>query len=169
MPISLDTLRTASKRQNAERITQSFVTVQAPLTAFLCHSHNDADLVKGLLNLFHDEGWRIYVDWNDAAMPETPTHQTAKRIQQKIKLFDYFLFLATPNSLSSRWCPWEIGYADGVKPTTNILVIPTEDRSGTWYGSEYLQLYSKITIADGNVLGVFEPNQTNGVRLYSLR
>lgn len=49
-------------------------------------------------------------------MPERPNKETAQRIQGKIREIDYFLFLATENSGASRWCPWEIGYADSQKP-----------------------------------------------------
>ena len=45
--------------------------------------------------------------------------------KRRIELADFFLFLATRNSMSSRWYPWEIGYADGAKPIDTILVIPT--------------------------------------------
>ena len=42
------------------------------------------------------------------------------------------------------WCPWEIGCADSIKGYEKILIIPTEDDFGNWYGNEYLQLYKKI-------------------------
>jgi len=97
-------------------------------------------------------------------MPETPNRQTALNIQNKIKDLKYFLFLATENSMSSRWCPWEIGYANGVKNIENILIIPTADRLGTARGNEYLQLYRRIDIADGGGLAAWQPGQTsNGV------
>ena len=38
-------------------------------TAFLCHSHKDADLVRGLVNLLAEAGFNAYVDWTDASMP----------------------------------------------------------------------------------------------------
>jgi hypothetical protein len=106
--------------------------------------------------MFEESGWRVYVDWADPTMPETPTRDTAARIQRKILDLHYFLFLATGNSMSSRWCPWEIGYADGKKPIDQILILPTADAKGT-HGSEYLQLYRRIDMSTLGKLAVWEP------------
>jgi hypothetical protein len=91
----------------------------------------------------------------EAIMPERPTRRTAERIQEKIRGCNVFLFLATSNSMSSRWCPWEIGYADGVKRVDSILVIPTQDGWGTVYGNEYLQLYRHLDFAPIGGIGHF--------------
>jgi len=170
MPISIDTLRSASARGTLAKSASNLTEARSLglKTAFLCHSHQDATAVQGLLALFQDEGWRVYVDWQDGAMPEKPTRETAERIQRKIREMDYFLFLATENSVASRWCPWEIGYADSQKPVDRLLVIPTEDRSGTWYGNEYLQLYRHVDVAQSGALGVWNPGEDKGIRLRTL-
>ncbi len=167
MPISIDSLRSAASRSRFAKTAGTLNEARSLglRTAFLCHSHNDADQVEGLLTLFAEGGWRVYVDWRDAAMPEKPNRETAERIQRKIRDLDYFLFLATPNSVASRWCPWEIGYADSEKAVDSILVIPTTDRTGAWYGNEYLQLYRKIDVAEGGKLAVWNPGQAKGVWL----
>lgn len=110
-------------------------------SAFLCHSHKDETIVKGLIALFQENGIDLYIDWKDHTMPETPNAQSASKIQDAIKSRELFLFLATANSKASRWCPWEIGYADSSK--RKVYIIPTADGSGT-YGNEYLDLYAKI-------------------------
>jgi hypothetical protein len=46
--------------------------------------------------------------------------------------------------MASRWCPWELGFADGMKQTEQIAIIATRDASGNYYGNEYLQLYRRI-------------------------
>jgi hypothetical protein len=56
-----------------------------------CHSHHDADAVQGLISF-----------WQDAAMPDKPNRETAQRIQHKIREMEYFVFLATRNSVASR-------------------------------------------------------------------
>lgn len=109
--------------------------------AFLCHSHKDEDLVKGLVVLFQELGVTLYVDWQDNTMPEKPNSETASRIQGRIIQSDVFLFLATANSKASRWCPWEIGFADSSHK--NIYIIPTTDGYSS-YGNEYLDLYPHI-------------------------
>lgn len=162
MAIRIDALRAAANRQPAvvARSLNEARTLGVK-TAFLCHSHNDANLAKGLVHMLTDAGWRVYIDWQDAAMPETPNRETAQRIKQKIVDLDYFLFLATPNSVASRWCPWEIGYADGKKQLDRILIVPTED-GGKTHGNEYLQLYRRIELSDKNELAAWQPSLTTG-------
>ena len=109
--------------------------------AFLCHSHKDSLLVEGLIVLFAEAGVDIYVDWKDETMPAHTNPETAKKIQDRIRNSDLFLFLATENSMNSRWCPWEIGYGDAAHK--EVLIIPTSV-GYTEYGSEYLGLYGKI-------------------------
>jgi len=131
-------------------------------SAFLCHSHKDETLVKGLIALFQEMGIDVYIDWKDHSMPETPNAKTAQRIQDAIKARALFLFLATANAKASRWCPWEIGYADS--SMRKIFIIPTADGAGT-YGNEYLQLYARIDLGKHEArsrLAVFNAGMTEG-------
>lgn len=169
MPISIDVLRNASYRtsRSPARTLNEAKSIRVP-TAFLCHSHKDADLARGLVNLMRENGWNLYVDWADETMPATPNRETASKIKTKIIETNYFLFLATVNSMASRWCPWEIGYADGTKDIDRIMIIPTVDSSGIWHGSEYLQLYRKIDKSSTGDLAAWHPNQQNGIWIRSL-
>ena len=88
-------------------------------------------------------------------------------IKSRIVDTNWFLFLATQNSTSSRWCPWEIGYADSAKQHEKIIIVPTEDDNGRFYGNEYLQLYRKLTDASNTSINksgyaVFSPGATQG-------
>lgn len=169
MAIKIDALRSAATRQ-ATVVARSLNEARTlgVKTAFLCHSHHDANLAKGLVQLLSDTGWRVYIDWQDAEMPDTPNRETAQRIKQKIVDLEYFLFLATPKSMASRWCPWEIGYADGKKQLDRILIVPTEDGAQT-HGNEYLQLYRRVDLSDKNELAVWQPGQNaNGVLVKNL-
>ena len=75
-------------------------------------------------------------------------------IQHRIKTCDWFLFLATANSMASRWCPWELGYADGQKQPDRIAIVQTSD-STTTHGNEYMQLYRRVdTSSAGELLWV---------------
>lgn len=122
-------------------------------TAFLCHSHKDRDLAFGLQQWLKEQGMELYIDWLDPYMPDSPDAATADRIRTVIKGTDVFLFLATNDSMASRWCPWELGFADGVKRHEQIAVIATRDALGNYYGNEYLKLYRRIDQATaGNVL-----------------
>lgn len=163
MPISYQQLRQASLRGTR----QDFRTISEAKsagwrTAFLCHSHSDQMQVQGVVQMLREAGWLVYVDWMDAGMPDVPDRTTAARIKNRIVQTDWFLFLATRNSMSSRWCPWEIGYADGKKPIDRIIVIPTQEGYST-HGNEYLQLYRHIDVTALGRLAVFDPGEKRGV------
>ena len=70
------------------------------------HTVHVADLLRVLLGedpvrVQAQTGSNMYgKDWEDTAMPEKPTRETAEKIQKKIRDNDWFLFLATPNSTS---------------------------------------------------------------------
>lgn len=154
----------ASTKRSAELIREAKAARKQ--TAFLSHSHKDSRLAKSLQAFLQAQGWDIYIDWEDTAMPDSPAKETAEKIRAKIRDLDWFLFLGTQNSMSSRWCPWEIGYADGVKPIDNILIVATTDSTGT-HGSEYMKLYRRIEPAQGGGFGAFNANQ-EGIKVAAL-
>lgn len=163
MYITTEELRAAAAQPSVYKFADSITEARrlGVRTAFLCHSHKDSLLAEGLVRLLARHGWKLYVDWKDVEMPEHPNRETAERIQQRIRDCNYFLFLATANSTQSRWCPWEIGYADGKKPLEDIFVIPTRE-SNVNYGNEYLELYRRIEFSDIKKLGTWRPKQTQG-------
>lgn len=143
-------LRAAQRRP----LMKSQVRAGLHKMAFLCHSHRDSALAEGLQALLAEQGVTLYIDWQDATMPPEPNRETAARLQQRIKASDWFLFLATANSMASRWCPWELGYADGQKPLDRIAIVPTFDGRST-HGNEYLQLYRRVDASSaGDLLWV---------------
>jgi len=132
-------------------------------TVFLSHSHKDYEAAKGLKNRLKEQQVDVYIDWEDTTMPEQPDKITAQKIRDKIVECHIFMFLVTQNSVTSRWCPWEIGYADGKKIFEQILVVPTVDDQGTFHGNEYLQLYRRLIISDQQQkVAVFDPGQERG-------
>ncbi len=147
---------TASIRKSEQIVEEAIKSRQQ--TAFLSHSHKDAELAKALQGFFHAKGWKVYIDWQDTSMPSKPNRETADKIKQKIIRLDWFLYLATENSAASRWCPWEIGYADGVKDIDKVVIVPTRDSRGNNFGNEYLDLYRHIDTAEGGGYGLFRPN-----------
>ncbi len=168
MPIRLEDLRAAARQPLTPMVKSSAEARSLGVqTAFLCHSHHDAILVQGFISLITAKGWRLYVDWTDAEMPAVPNRNTAERLKEKIVELNYFLVLATSNSMASRWCPWEIGYADGRKNIDRIIVIPTSE-GGTTYGNEYLQLYRRLDLGQMGKLGVWAPGQEKGTPVETL-
>lgn len=161
MPLTLSILRAAGLRE-PKPVSRSLTEARSRgmRTVFLCHSHRDAELVKGLVTLLSEAGWTAYVDWADTQMPAAPSRQTALRIQQRIKELDLFLYLATPTAAMSRWCPWEIGFANGEKPIDSIIVCPTSDGTTT-HGAEYLDLYRRLDLSDRQQLAVWQPGDSS--------
>jgi hypothetical protein len=157
-------LQRASQRQPLRK-SQAFSGRQR--TAFLCHSHKDSVLAEGLQVWLAEQGVELYIDWKDAAMPERPNQETAERIKVRIKTCDWFLFLATGSSMSSRWCPWELGYADGTKQADRIAIVPTSEGLTT-YGNEYIQLYRRVDLSSAGELLWVPPNSNQGQYVRSI-
>lgn len=82
------------------------------------------------------------------AMPKETSGKTAALLKQKIKENDKFVFLATNNSIESKWCNWEIGFGDSHKYINKIALFPLKDDYIDWKGNEYLQIYPYITESD---------------------
>lgn len=166
MPISLDKLDRAAARAAPTNLAKSLQEARASMkkTAFLSHSHLDAKRAKGLQTLLAEEGWDVFIDWEHTRLDDRPTKETVQLIQAAINRADWLFYLATPNAGRSRWCPWEIGYADGKKSASAIVVIATSDSQGT-YGSEYLDLYAQIsTTSVDDRLGFFMPGSSTSGR-----
>lgn len=169
MAIAYSTLLEAAELRS-ERVVESFEeAIRRRLkTAFLCHSHADKRLVEGFVQYVARLGWDVYIDWKDTSMPPSPNRLTAKRIKTKIKTSDLFIFLATNNSVRSRWCPWEIGFGDAAKFGNEILVVTTTDSGGAFYGNEYLQLYRHLDVAVRGGFGFSDPGQAGWVPVSAL-
>lgn len=124
---------------------EAYTMDQAPTRyrrAFLSHSHLDRELALGLKKDLAKRGVSLYIDWLDLTMPDSTNIETARKIQEAIKEADYFLYLVTANALNSKWCPWELGCADGFGKTKTIYIVPTVDDSNVERGKEYLGLYN---------------------------
>ena len=147
MIIKQSTLRSARTRGfTKEYYSTKSAAAAGKTTAFLSHSHKDQELAEGLQAYLKERGWNVYIDWLDEEMPEKISSETAEKIKIRIRACQVLLFLATDNSCNrSRWCPWEIGLADGEKGASKVLIVPTSDDRGYEFGNEYLGVYKRIT------------------------
>lgn len=145
MPVHLNEIRSYSGHYKYGRVTTLTEAMRERIPiVFLSHSHKDSEEAEAVQAWLEEEyELKVYIDWKDNTMPDTPNRETAEKIQNKIKDCDLFFFLATKNSVASRWCPWEIGYADEVKGKNKIMIITTTDHIRN-YGNEYLALYREI-------------------------
>ena len=120
----------------------------AKTSIFLSHSHHDSSYVENIVVLLSKIGVDVYVDWMDDNMPKETSGKTAALLKQKIKENDKFIFLATNNSIDSKWCNWEIGFGDAYKYINKIALFPLKDDYTDWKGNEYLQIYPYIMESD---------------------
>jgi hypothetical protein len=128
---------------------RSFSRSSYKTSIFLSHSHHDSEHVKDVIVLLRKMDVNVYVDWMDDTMPKTINGTTATLLKQKIRENDKFVFLATNNSIESKWCNWEIGYGDAYKYNSDkIVLFPVADDNTTWRHNEYLQIYPYIKESD---------------------
>lgn len=147
-------------RRKAEFVTFSErASYEKKVTIFLSHSHKDREIAKGLIGVLAEQGVVVYVDWNDSSMPRITSRTTAEIIKLRIEQMTLFAILATKNGQNSKWVPWETGVADQKKADSDIFVIPVEDRTGSYDGSEYLQLYQRFEVDSFGNGKIVAPNQ----------
>jgi hypothetical protein len=72
----------ASMRRSAEIVQEA--KAASKQTAFLCHSHKDARLARCVQAFLQGQGWEIYIDWDDTAMPDSPNLETASQKSRSV-------------------------------------------------------------------------------------
>ena len=119
-------------------------------STFLSHSSADAREVAGAVQLLENHGAKVYIDKRDATLPPYTSEETADALKKQIYESRRFVMLASKNSQQSKWVPWELGLADGVKTLKNIALLPASDSEDdtTWTSWEYLGLYRRIVFGD---------------------
>ncbi len=133
---------------------------------FLSHSSHDADLVADVVAFLEDQGLEVYVDRADPHMPKITSEETASRLKDQIRDCKKVMLMATNNAVKrSRWVPWELGLADGMKGPSGVILLPLVEDDGTWEGAEYLQRYPSVHSTSKGGFAVFEPGQSKGGKL----
>ena len=136
--------------------------------AFLSHSLRDQRLAKGLQVALKEDGWEVHIDRKDAEILSKPNRTTATRLQENIRLCNWLLFLAAPNSVASHWRPREIEYTDGKNRVETMLTTPTSNSRDSAHGIDHLHLYKRIDRGTTGNLNPLRPNDSQGLNLRSL-
>lgn len=112
---------------------------------FISHSFLDKPLVITLVNLFNQAGYSVYVDWiEDSTLDRTHvTETTVELIRERITQSKSLAYIATSNISSSKWCPWELGVADGIHDG-RAAILPILSQNQSFNGQEYLNVYPYI-------------------------
>ena len=74
---------------------------------FISYSRRDSRFAHKLTEAFKDQNWDFWIDWE--GIP--PTVDWWKEIEKGIEETDIFLFLISPDSISSKVCKQEIEHA----------------------------------------------------------
>lgn len=118
---------------------------------FISHSYMDKELINVLYNKFLEAGYTVYVDWKEETLQdrENVSSETAKILKERINNCKGLSYIATSNITNSKWCPWELGYADGKKNKAVILPI-TKEKVDEFRGLEYLGIYPYLEYCNLN-------------------
>ena len=112
---------------------------------FISHSSLDKKLILTLIDLFNNAGYSVYVDWIDDKNLDrnNVSPKTANVIKNRISNCRGLSYIATRNIVNSKWCPWELGLADGILNGKSCILLVME-KSSTFKGLKYLGLYPYI-------------------------
>jgi hypothetical protein len=119
---------------------------QQRFDVFLSHSIKDEELVLGVIAFLEQMGKRVYVDWivDRQLSRNFVTPETAEALRKRMNQSSHLIYLATDNSSSSKWMPWELGYFDGLK-SEKVAIFPLLDSPYSLFkGQEYLGLYPAL-------------------------
>lgn len=116
---------------------------------FLSHSSLDHDEVIILLQLFNKSGYSVYVDWiYDKQLDRSNvTAKTAETLRMRMQQSRGLSYWATDNASHSKWCPWELGYFDGLSNSRCCILPVLTHEASTYKGQEYLGLYPYLQYA----------------------
>ena len=139
---------------------------------FLSHSYLDKVQVLALVKLFNKEHFSVYVDWmyDKQLSRKNVDVQTADLLRIRMKQSKGLSYLTTKNITNSKWCPWELGYFDGLK-SSKCCILPIMEYGSIFNGQEYLGLYPYLEFASlagtdtGCYFYICDQTRTNFIRL----
>lgn len=120
-------------------------SMQNVFDLFISHSFLDKNLIATLVSLFNELNYSVYVDWlNDLSLDRNKvSSKTASIIKTRIENCRGLAYVATNNIANSKWCPWELGLADGLH-NGKSCILPIMKEANSFKGTEYLGLYPYI-------------------------
>ena len=150
--ITFDELKKEARQSFSEASIESFKNIiaksesQENKNIFLSHSSKDKEYLPYVISVLENYGGNVYIDKLDKSLPSNTNHKTAVKLKDRINTIDKFILFATKNSKDSKWMPWEIGIADGIKDYKNIAILPSSENmyEENWAEQEYLGIYQKI-------------------------
>lgn len=135
---------------------------------FISHSHVDSTLAERLAGFVASFGVPVYVDILDVDIPSRTGVETAELLRAKIASLPKFIALVSEKALTSKWIPWELGFADGqrtkdLSEEPRVALLPVLRTASDWPGVEYMELYPQIK-NEGDVTYIELPGGLRGPR-----
>ena len=116
---------------------------------FLSHSYADRDAVKGLADMLEkDFNLSVYLDWVvDTNLDRAKVNKdTSAVLRNRLSHCKCLWYVTSEMSATSKWMPWETGFADG--HCGKVAICPLVDgEKSSFNGLEYLSLYPYVDIA----------------------
>jgi hypothetical protein len=159
--------RTNSKKVTKVLLEEAASTTETSFDIFLSHSKMDEDLVLGAKQILEEKSYTVYVDWIDDPQLDRSavSKATAEHLRWRMEQCEVMFYLHSKNASFSKWCPWELGYFDGLSINApRTFVFPLVNRGEGFDGQEYLKLYptvdidnlGKVTEVKEDVWGAFD-------------
>lgn len=139
-------VRNLGTQQNRSVLVEKAAARSVSGSVFLSHASADATLLPGVVSVLEEHGGAVYIDKRDAALPSETSGETARLLHARIAACKTLVLFATQKSIDSRWVPWELGVADGLKTGKRVALFPTVETAMTaeWAEREYLGLYDRV-------------------------
>lgn len=112
---------------------------------FVSHSSKDTAKVRKLVERWKSWGHEVFADFLDEKLLEASKNdrvdaELSEHLRYVIRHSRVFVFVASGNSISSGWMPWELGLAHGAVGRVHIYQLDDIDLTKV-AGREYLALY----------------------------
>lgn len=111
----------------------------------------------------------MHVDWiNDPELDrEYVTESTAQLLRKRMKCCKGLSYIATSNIVDSKWCPWALGYFDGISEE-KCCMLPVGFYMNPYYDKpEYQQMVNLLCRAqekwDSTVIDLYTDKEFNVV------
>ena len=112
---------------------------------FVSYSWNDRSYADKIVQLLEKCGYTVYIDYNDKRLDRNNvSEETAKRIIIEMKKCKGLLYLYSPSSSVSKWCPWEVGVFSGMESFRCANLPLTQNRGDDFKKQEYLEIYPYV-------------------------
>lgn len=143
--IRMGGLNEVRKYLNAKLETASLKAATQEFDVFLSHSKLDETIIAALGKEIEEIGYSVYIDWEvDKQLDRSNVNKnTANILRNRMKSSRSLIFAVSPNSKSSLWMQWELGFYDGHRGKVAILPI-VEGSADNFYRQEYLGLYPYV-------------------------